>query len=206
MARLTLLDDHRSLNAAIRDYLQRVAGHAFVAGLTRASELVSTIARHRPDLLILDLQLEGEREFDPVAAIHELHAIHPALKVVVFSAHDEGVWLTRLVDDLAVDGYVHKSEPLAELVRAIEHALRGATYYSPRVARRRRDLDRAQWDPADLATLQLLAEGHTVSQIATRLHVSDRTVRRSVARMQTKVRATSNQEVVVKARREGLIV
>ena len=206
MARLILLDDHLSLHAAIRDYLQRIAEHEFVSELTRGSELVSAVNRRRPDLLILDLELEGEHDFDPVGVIHELHAIHPELKVVVFSGHDEGIWLFRLIDDLGVNGYVHKSEPLAELVHAVEHALRGATYYSPRIARRKRDLDRALWERADLETLQLLADGHTVLQIANWLHLSDRTVRRSMERMRTKVRATTNQEAVVKARRQGLIV
>ncbi len=206
MAQMILLDDHLSLHAAIRDYLQRTAGHTFVAELTRGCELVSAVDRRRPDLLILDLELEGEHDFDPVAAIHELHTIHPELKVVVFSGHDEGIWLARLIDDLAVDGYVHKSEPLVELVHAVEHALRGATYYSPRIARRKREMDRAQWDVADLETLQLLADGYTVAQIAERLHVSDRTVRRSVERIRNRIRAMSNPEAVVKARRQGLIV
>ena len=206
MARLILLDDHLSLHAAIREYLQRIAGHEFVSELTRGGELISAVDRRRPDLLILDLELEGEHDFDPVATIHELHTIHPELKIVVFSGHDEGIWLARLIDDLAVDGYVHKSEPLVELVHAVEHALRGATYYSPRIARRKRDLDRALWERADLETLQFLANGHTILQIANRLHVSDRTVRRSVERIRTKIRATSNQEAVIKARRQGLIV
>ena len=206
MARLILLDDHLSLHAAIREYLQRIAGHEFVSELTRGSELVSAVDRRRPDLLILDLELAGEHDFDPVRAIHELHAIHPELKVVVFSGHDEGIWLARLIDDLTIDGYVHKSEPLAELVHAVEHALRGATYYSPRIAQRKRDLDRALWERDDLETLQLLANGHTISQIANRLHVSDRTVRRSVEHIRNKIRATSNQEAIVKARRQGLIV
>jgi DNA-binding NarL/FixJ family response regulator len=206
MARLILLDDHLSLHAAIRDYPQRIAGHEFVSELTRGGELVSAVDRRRPDLLILDLELEGEHDFEPVAAIHELHTIHPELKVVVFSGHDEGIWPARLIDDLSVNGYVHKSEPLVELVHAVERALRDAAYYSPRIARRKRELDRAPWERADLETLQLLADGHTTSQIANRLHVSDRTVRRSVERMRNKVRATSTQEAIVKARRQGLIV
>ncbi|MBN1935043.1 MAG: response regulator transcription factor [Anaerolineae bacterium] len=160
----------------------------------------------RPDLLILDLELEGEHNFDPVSVIRELRAIHPALKVVVFSGHDEGIWLARLIDGLTVNGYVHKSEPLVELVHAVEHALRGATYYSPHVARRKRELDRAQWDSDDLETLQLLADGYAVAQIAGLLHVSDRTVRRSLERIRDRIRATSNPEAVVKAKRQGLIV
>jgi len=206
MARLILLDDHLSIHAAIREYLQRIAGHEFVSELTRGSELVSVVDRHRPDLLILDLELEGEHDFDPAQVIHNLNATHPELKVVVFSGHDEGIWLVRLIDNLAVDGYVHKSEPLVELVHAVEHALQGAMYYSPRIARHKRDLDRALWEHADLETLQILADGHTVSQTANRLHVSDRTVRRSLERIRTKIRATSNQEAVIKARRQGLIV
>ena len=206
MARLILLDDHLSIHAAIREYLQRIAGHEFVSELTRGSELVSVVDRHRPDLLILDLELEGEHDFDPAQVIHNLNATHPELKVVVFSGHDEGIWLVRLIDNLAVDGYVHKSEPLVELVHAVEHALQGAMYYSPRIARHKRDLDRALWEHTDLETLQILADGHTVSQIANRLHVSDRTVRRSLERIRTKIRATSNQEAVIKARRQGLIV
>ncbi|MBN1933450.1 MAG: response regulator transcription factor [Anaerolineae bacterium] len=137
--------------------------------------------------------------------------------MVVFSGHDEGIWLARLIDELAVNGYVHKSEPLAELVHnvlidAVEHALRGATYYSPHVARRKRELDRAQWDSDDLETLQLLADGHAIAQIAGKMHVSDHTVRRSVEQIRRRcispprIRATSNPEAVVKARRQGLIV
>jgi two-component system response regulator DesR len=206
MARLILLDDHLSIHSAIREYLQRTAGHEFVSELTRGSELISAVDRRRPDLLILDLELEGEHDFDPAQVIHNLNAAHPELKVVVFSGHDEGIWLARLIDDLAVNGYVHKSEPLVELVHAVEHALRGATYHSPRIARRKRDLDRTLWERADLETLQFLANGQTISQIANRLHVSDRTVRRSVERIRTKIRATSNQEAVIKARRQGLIV
>jgi hypothetical protein len=49
VARLILLDDHLDLHAAIRDYLQRVAEHEFVSELTRGSELISAVTRHRPD-------------------------------------------------------------------------------------------------------------------------------------------------------------
>ena len=49
MARLILLDDHLSLHAAIREYLQRIAGHEFVSELTRGSELVSAANWHRPE-------------------------------------------------------------------------------------------------------------------------------------------------------------
>ena len=50
MARLTLLDDHLSIHSVICDYLQRVAEHEFVPELTRGSELISAVTRHRPDL------------------------------------------------------------------------------------------------------------------------------------------------------------
>ena len=49
MARLILLDDRLSLQAAIRDYLQRVAEHEFVPELTRGSELTSAVTWHRTD-------------------------------------------------------------------------------------------------------------------------------------------------------------
>jgi hypothetical protein len=47
---LILLDDHLSLHAAIRGYLQRVAEHESVSELTRGSELIPAVTRHRPDL------------------------------------------------------------------------------------------------------------------------------------------------------------
>ncbi len=50
MARSILLDDHLSPQAAICDYLQRVAEHEFVPELARGSELISAVTRHRPDL------------------------------------------------------------------------------------------------------------------------------------------------------------
>ena len=50
MARLILLDDHLNLHTAICDYLQRVAEHEFVSELTRGSEFISAVTRHRPDL------------------------------------------------------------------------------------------------------------------------------------------------------------
>jgi hypothetical protein len=50
VAGLILLDDHLSLHAAICDYLQRIAEHQFVSELTRGTQLISAVTRHRPDL------------------------------------------------------------------------------------------------------------------------------------------------------------
>ncbi len=135
-----------------------------------------------PDVVVIDIVLNGE---DGIELIDYVKSRFSAVKVLVYSAHDEETFAGRVLRAGAV-GFVNKREPIGKVVDAIRQVLRGEVYLSPQMTSNL--LHRAaigqtlDSDPVttlsdrELQVFHMIGEGFSTVQIAEKLQVSPKTV------------------------------
>jgi two-component system response regulator DesR len=202
--RALLVDDHPCIRHALREYLERTSDIEAAGEVQRGRDLPSALRKTKPDLVILDLELE--RGFVPEDAIAQIRALTPNAKIAVYSGHGELPLIERMTD-LQVEGYILKTEKMAIVVHALETILAGERWISPAIALLLADAHAAAaLTPTERTILQRLADGQNVRQIATQLHRSDRSVRGYLSSAVAKMKAKSREQAIADAVREGHIV
>jgi len=203
--RIVLADDHPAILDAVRRYLEPLPDLDVVAVVDQGATLETVVREHRPDLLILDLEME--QGFSPANMVPRLGEIHPALKVLVFSAHDEPETVREMFR-AGAEGYAHKVESMDNLVRAIRSVAAGDFWLSDRLTQ---CLVEGYWlgDKAlpeyEVAVLQSIADDKSLSEIAEELHVVERTVRRYLYEAMARLGTRTRSAAVAEALRRGLI-
>jgi len=203
--RIVLADDHPAILDAIRQLLEPMPDLEVVAAVDQGATLETVVREHRPDLLVMDLEME--QGFNPADMVPRLRAIHPDLKVLVFSAHDEPETVREMLR-AGADGYAHKVEAMDNLVRAIRSVATGDSWLSDRLTQ---SLVEGYWlrDMAlpeyEVAVLQSIADDKSLSEIAEELHVVERTVRRYLYEAMARLNTRTRSAAVAEALRRGLI-
>ena len=158
--------------------------HAVVRQAADVPAALAEITRRTPDLVILDIRMPPTHTVEGLDAAVLLRARHPRLGVLVLSQHLEVTHLDRLLAGAGAGfGYLLKERVsgIADFVAAVHTVAAGGHAVDPEVIdtvlgrRRARDLTASL--PGRLrAVLELIAQGHTNSAIADRLHLSPKSV------------------------------
>ena len=130
--RLVLVDDHRMVLDGDQLLLNAEPDLTVCATATSAPEALGIIDRERPDLVVTDLTMGGRGGLD---LIKDLAAMHPGLKILVCSMHDETLYAERALR-AGAKGYVMKDADGPTFLAAIRRVLSGETYVSTRLAAR----------------------------------------------------------------------
>jgi two-component system response regulator NreC len=203
--RIILADDHTVVRSALRMLLEAEPGFEVVAEAGNADDAIRYARGHKPDVLILDLDMPGRPSFD---AIGEIREASPETEVVVLTMQDEPAFARRALQ-AGVRGYVLKEAADSELVQAVRSASVGETYLQPalgaRLATEPNDAPGDELSEREREVLRLIALGHTNAEIASQLYLSIRTVESHRAHVQQKLRLSSRAELVRFALENGLV-
>ncbi len=203
--RIVIADDHAVVRRGLRQLLDAEPGFEVLA---EADDLESTqrrIAGHRPDVLVLDLNMPGG---STLARIPEMRAECPETQIVVLTMQNEPAYARRALGAGAL-GYVLKEAAEEELIEAIRRAAAGDTYLNPRLGA----LLAAEPPPGppgglsgrEAEVLRMIALGHTNVEIAEQLFLSVRTVETHRAHIQQKLRLATRSDLVRYALEHNLI-
>jgi DNA-binding NarL/FixJ family response regulator len=175
--RVVLADDHALVLEGLRSLLEAESDMDVVATAASGEQLLVAARLHRPDVVVLDLEIGG---ISGVQCLERIRAEGLPVKVLVLTAYSDGESLRAALAGGA-DGYALKTEPPMQTVDAIRQVHRGRLVF-PQAAKRWLHGGGAPHDATQLtereeAVLALVAEGATNAQIAARLRVSENTVK-----------------------------
>jgi two-component system response regulator NreC len=205
-AKVVIADDHSVVREGLKLMLDRQPDMTVVAEASTADDALRMARAHRPDVIVLDLNMPGRPTLD---VIPEIRAGSPDTRIVVLTMQDEPA-LAQATLRAGASGYVVKDAAGNELVQAVELALAGGTYLHPqlgaRIAAQEPDSQRGDdLSDREREVLKLIALGHTNAEIAENLFLSVRTVESHRAHIQQKLRLTTRAELVRYALDSGLI-
>jgi DNA-binding NarL/FixJ family response regulator len=186
VTRIAIVDPQPAVRAGLAMLLRTEPGLVPVGAATGAMEGLELVARHRPDVVLLEHHLP---DGDSLSLTRRLKARAPAPRAIVYTA-DTDRTLALLARVAGADGLVDKAAAPDELFDAIRVVARGDTALPPLEAH---DLDAAahRIDPEDLALLAMLLDGTPVVDAADTLRLDRRKIGRRIERMLGRLRAGS---------------
>ncbi|MBF9069375.1 response regulator [Streptacidiphilus fuscans] len=205
MIRVLLCDDHAVVRAGLTALLGSAPDIEIVAEAATGEEALAAAAHHRPDVVLMDLQL-GDG-IDGVETTRRLTADPHGPRVLVLTTYDTDADITRAIDAGAT-GYLLKAERPDELFTAIQAAAQGRSTMSPPVASRvmaRMRAPQPSLTPRELDILGQLAKGLGNREIAQQLFISEATVKTHLGRIYAKLGVDTRAAAVATAKEQRLL-
>ena len=209
MIRVVLCDDHAMVRRGIRDTLTDAPDIEVVAEASNYSEVKETLRINTCDVLILDLNLQGRGGMDVLSSLKD---IHNSPKVLVVSMFAEDQYAIRCLK-AGAHGYLNKAGDPIELISAVRALSLGRKYVTPAVAEM---LVNQLSEPdglnlhdslseRELQTLLKIASGKRLSEIASEMMLSPKTVSVYRSRLLEKLKLSNNAELTVYAIRNNMV-
>ena len=207
--RIFIADDHPIVRQGLRRIVEADPGMVISGEADAAAALLAGLETKATDLVLLDVSMPGGLFLE---TLRELRNRHPSIRVLALSVHPEDEWAVRALR-AGASGYLTKDHSPDQLLDAIRRVYRGGKYVSPSLAERlASQLDGGgQRAPHELLSdrefevMRRLGSGLTISQIASELALSAKTVSTYRARILEKMAVATNADLVRYAARHGLI-
>ncbi len=207
--RLIVVDDHSLFRRGLVGLLSEMPEVQVVGEAENGSLALDLILQTHPDILLLDLNMPVMDGIETIKAIRKQNL---PLKVIMLTISQDDDDLISAIQ-AGADGYLLKSTEPDELRRAITRVASGQSVLSPEVTASvmKAATRAARLEPQpilserELEVMQQLVEGHTTTQIATHLFISENTVKTHIRHILEKLEASNRTEAVSKALQMGLI-
>ncbi len=186
--RVLVIDDHAIVREGVRRLLATISGIEIHEAET-AQEAMTLSRSVRPDVVVLDINLDGSSGLD---LLRRLKADNAGARVVMFTMHAEPSYAMRALKAGAA-GYVSKSAEASELVTAVKKIASGDRYLDRSVASELVFSASFNEDPLqklsnrEVEILRLLGEGKSMSEIADTFGVAYKTIANSCTRLKEKL-------------------
>lgn len=213
--RVLLVDDHVVIRTALRMLMQSKPGITMIGEAGSRAEALELAARERPDIILLDLELDGESGLDFLPEL--LNVSNQSRVIILTGVRDQEVHHRAV--SLGAMGVVRKDNAVDVLIGAIERVYAGEAWLDPSLtARVLSEMTRSgkakKEDPeaAKIATLTererevltIVGEGLKNREIAERLFISEWTVRHHLTSIFDKLGVSDRVELILYAYRHNL--
>lgn len=200
--RVLVAEDHFLARFALVGFLQDQIGVQVVAKAEGGIEAVNLYREHKPDVLLLDLDLP---ELDGFSVIDAIKRDNPAALILVLSNLDGEEDIHRAVQ-AGVRGFLRKDVSGDMLLEAIRRVHAGQRYFSPEVAAKiAQRSSQSDLTPRELQILERLVLGMSNRHIAEALSLRESTVRIYVSNVLVKLNVKSRTEAVILALKRGIV-
>lgn len=204
---VVIVDDHVLVREGTVQLLGQVEGIDVVGQAGTGDEGLALIARVRPDVALVDVNLPGMSGLELARAVA---TTEPGVRVLILSAYDDYAYVTEALD-IGVAGYLLKHASARELVDAVRTVASGLSVLDREISLRLARRSRAgppppgHLTPREFDVLALLARGRSNKQIALAIGLGTRTVESHVSAVLSKLGASSRTEAAAYALNHHLV-
>jgi DNA-binding NarL/FixJ family response regulator len=209
---MVLAEDHHIVRQGIRSLLEAEAEFKVIGEVADGLEAVRMVARLKPDILVLDLMMEG---LNGLEVARQVSTQSPKTAIIILSMYNNEAYVLEALR-AGAKGYVLKDATAAELVKAVREAIIGRHYLSTSLSERviENYIEKSKetyLDPYETLTtrerevLHLAAQSHTNAEIAERLFISRRTVEVHRASVMHKLGLRSQAQLIRYAIKRGIL-
>jgi DNA-binding NarL/FixJ family response regulator len=202
-SRVFVVDDHPIVRQGLALLINRESDLTVCGEAEDAQAAMRLLATAQPDVMVVDISLNGP---DGLDLLKDIRARCPDLPVLILSMHDESIYAERALR-AGAQGYIMKQEATEKVLVALRRILSREIYVSERIANRM--LQRYIGSPTagtvssiadltdrELEVFRLIGEGHSTRRIAEELHISVKTVESYQAHIKEKLSLRSARELV----------
>jgi DNA-binding NarL/FixJ family response regulator len=198
-----IVDDHPIVRQGLTLIINQEPDLSVCGDADEMHSALSAIAASKPDILILDISLNGP---DGLEVLKNVRLNAPHLPVLILSMHDESLYAERALR-AGANGYVMKQEATEKVLVALRRILSGEIYVSDKIANcmlqhyvrggtAAENSSVAELTDRELEVFRLIGHGYGTRQIADTLHLSVKTVESYQAHIKEKLSLRSARELV----------
>ncbi|OGP73396.1 MAG: DNA-binding response regulator [Deltaproteobacteria bacterium RBG_16_49_23] len=210
--RVLLAEDHTIVRQGLVALLKSESGIEVVGEASDGLEAVEMAKKFIPDIVLMDIAM---RNLNGLEATRKIKKLFPHMKVLVLTMYENEEWIFQILK-AGASGYLIKDSAMTDLISAIGAVAQGDSYLSPCISKKVIDeyIRKAEMGERgfldDLLSgrerevLQLIAEGHSVPQIASLLCISKKTVEAHKTHIMEKLNIHDKVGLIKYAIRMGL--
>ena len=198
-----IVDDHPLLRQGLALMINRENDLTVCGEAEEAQTAMHAISQRQPDIMIVDISLNGP---DGLDLLKNIRSSYPALPVLILSMHDEATYAERALRARA-NGYIMKHEATEKVLIAVRRILNGEIYLSDRIANKMLQqyiggastalqTRLSTLSDRELEVFRSIGEGRSTRQIADELHLSVKTVETYQAHLKEKLALRSGRELI----------
>ena len=200
-----LVDDHELIRQGLRRAFERSGDFEVVGEASSVAEGIDAVARHAPQVVILDVRLPDGSGLDAATKMRELQS-DIGIVVLTMYAGDEQLFGAL---EAGASAFVPKDAPSDDVVAAARHAAVSPLSFTANdlagAMRRRLSPSGPRLSDREKDVLKLLADGLGVAQISKKLYISESTTKTHISKLYEKLGAANRAQALMTALRLGLI-
>lgn len=179
-SKIVLADDHPFLMEGIISVLKDIPGIEIAATAQNGFDLMNLVEKHRPGIVLLDLNMPG---YDGLQCIKKIKTAYAKIKVLVLTNYSQPELIEEVMR-MEADGYLIKNSSSSELKNAIAEILKGNTYFPLSKQKALPDdsyffdefLKKYQLTKREVEIIQMVCKEMSTKQIANNLFLSELTI------------------------------
>lgn len=210
--RILLADDHAVLRQGIAQVLESQPDMSVVAQAGDGKEAVKLALAEKPDVALVDINMP---EMDGLEATRKINAENPDIRIIILTMYKRDDYIFEAIKGGA-SGYLLKEVEMDELLSAVRSVAAGEAALDPSIAAKVLSEFRGEKPPKkdsvpsdlaerDVEILQYVAKGMTNQEIASRLNITEKTVRNRLWNVYKQLHLKNRTEAALYAMREGLV-
>ncbi|MFI7708382.1 response regulator [Nonomuraea sp. NPDC049480] len=204
--RLLIADDHPVVRDGLSSMFASAPGFEVLGEAADGATAVRLAQELRPDVILMDLRMPG---MDGLTAITELTRLGVTARVLVLTTYDTDSHVLPAIEAGAT-GYLLKDSPREDLLRGARAAAKGESVLSPSVAARLMNRIRTPapqlLSQRELEILELVAAGNTNREAATRLFITEATIKSHLLNIYAKLGVNDRAAAVTEAFNRRLLL
>lgn len=214
-SRILLVDDNAEHLKGVKELISLEASYDIVGATTSANVAINLIKKYRPDIVLMDINMP---EKDGLQALQEIEKLELDTKVIALSGYDDADLIFRAMK-LGAKGYVLKTMASAQLIYAIDEVSAGKVYLPSALSSRFFEYFQRSFKTEtsvvqeenllsyltsrEEEVLDLLTQGNNYKGIASKLFISETTVKTHVNNIFQKLQVNDRTQAVLYALNNG---